>query len=89
MPINFPKHHIAESVTNRILNVWDDLRANDAAAAAAPAPPSPSTPDAIGMQGAQLDSALATPPPADMDGAIAAPTAGSVMAGEPPIEGIL
>jgi hypothetical protein len=91
MPINFPKLHIAESVTNRILNVWDDLEAS-AQAAAAPMPTAaPSTPQAVEMQGAQLDAALSAPPAGELatPDEMLPPTAGSIASGESPIEGML
>lgn len=63
--IRFPKMHIAESVANRILNLADDMRAGGFMPPPEPVPP-PELPGAPTMEGAQLDQALATPPPADM-----------------------
>lgn len=63
--IRFPKMHIARSVTNRILNLADEIDAKDVAQAA-PAV-APSIPEATGA-GMALDIKLATPP-----GEVAAP----------------
>lgn len=52
--IRFPKHHIATSVVNRILNIADEVEAR--------APSMPSTPEPI-QQGQALDAALAQPTP--------------------------
>lgn len=90
MPIRFPTMHIAESVTNRILNVWDDLQAADQPAMTPTPPAAPNTPQGVEIQGAQLDAALSTPPPAGMETppGVVPPSPGSVAAGVPPIEGI-
>lgn len=63
--IRFPKMHIAESVANRILNLADDMRAGGFMPPPEPREP-PTLPHAPIMEGAQLDQALAAPPPADM-----------------------
>jgi hypothetical protein len=59
MAIKFPQVHIAESVANRILNVYDDLRASGKIQ---PAPPSePNVPDIVPpdtmLQGATIEAA--------------------------------
>lgn len=65
--IRFPKLHIATSVTNRILNIADEIDA----AAPIPAVPAPKEPPAVpdpGPSGAQLDAQLGAPPGDDLPG---------------------
>lgn len=63
--IRFPKMHIAESVANRIMNLADDMRSGGFMPPGEPTPP-PEVPASTALEGATLDQALATPPPADM-----------------------
>ncbi len=77
MAIRFPKIHIAQSTSNRILNVAGGLPEP----ARAPIVP-PMLPD-VGRQGLVLDTQLATPPvptelPAGADGAVV----GAALAGD-------
>lgn len=58
--IKFPKLHIAQSVTNRILNVADELDDGEAQEATSIVPPSLPDRDTAGDA---IDVALATPPP--------------------------
>lgn len=58
--IKFPKLHIAQSVTNRILNVANDIETRSAAMT----PPTPSTAPPVpdpGPIGAAVETALAEP----------------------------
>lgn len=69
MTIRFPKHHIAESVSNRILNIADGLPSSPSMPMAAPVAPD------VPAQGEALDAQLNTPPvptelPVDSDGAV-------------------
>lgn len=66
MPIRFPKMHIAESVSNRILNLADDMRAGGFMQPKLAEPSMPELPPAPTLEGAQLDAQLATPPPAEL-----------------------
>jgi hypothetical protein len=63
--IRFPKMHVARSVTNRILNIADEIDAGEVEAVAPIA--APSIPETSGA-GLALDVKLATPP-----GEVAAP----------------
>ena len=65
--IRFPRMHIAESTANRILNLVDEMRGSGVMEPPAIPTPPPELPAAPAMQGAQLDNALATPPPADLE----------------------
>lgn len=66
MPIRFPKMHIAESVANRIMNLADDMRAGGFIPPGEQSPV-PDVPAMPALEGAKLDQALETPPPADME----------------------
>lgn len=63
--IKFPRMHIATSVVNRILNAADEIERSRPQAAQEPvaAPIAPTVPDPS-VEGAALDSALQTQPPA-------------------------
>lgn len=58
--IKFPRLHIAQSVTNRILNVAHDIESRSATIAPSTPSPTPPVPDP-GPMGAQVDAALSTP----------------------------
>lgn len=64
MAIKFPRVHIAESVANRLLNIYDDLKASGTIQ---PAPPTmPNMPDVLPadttLQGATIDAATTAAP---------------------------
>ena len=77
--IKFPKHHIATSVVNRILNMADGIEADRVSAAPLNAPP---LPDDIALQSQTLNTALQTPP-AETIPLNAAPDPGGTVAGKP------
>lgn len=86
--IRFPQLHIAQSVTNRILNVVDELRESRIL----PTPPAPHTEPEVpldtGMEGMKLDQALATPPgPMELPPGPEGQVAGGVATGTDIIEG--
>lgn len=58
--IKFPRLHIAQSVTNRILNVARDVESSGLGSKASTPSPTPPVPDP-GPMGAQVDAALAVP----------------------------
>lgn len=62
--IKFPRVHIAESVANRILNLWDDLQDSQAIrdAAAAMPPAIPDVPGNAPTEGMMLSQAIQQPP---------------------------
>ena len=83
MTIRFPKMHIAESVSNRILNIADGLPS----AVTMPLPMSAPVPPDVPGQGEALDAQLQTPPgpaelPAGADGAVVS----AALGGEPMID---
>ena len=80
--IHFPKHHIATSVTNRILNVADELEANMRASAPAPAPSVPPTTVDVTGQSLALQDAIQAPTP-DVPPLNQAPDPGGSVAGKP------
>jgi hypothetical protein len=90
MTIRFPKIHIAESVSNRILNIADGLPSSPGLPMAAPVPPD------VPAQGAALDMQLQTPMveaelPAGADGAVVGAALGGdnlVNAAVDPIQGL-
>ncbi len=55
--MNFPKYHLATSVTNRIMQIAQVKQRMEAS-------PKPPMQDQTAMQSAQLDQALMTPPSA-------------------------
>lgn len=80
--IRFPKMHIASSVTNRLLNLADELEADGIASGSlvrASAPPIADTT----MQSARLDAALSTPPAPAVPPIDHAPDPGQSLAGKP------
>ena len=85
--IKFPKMHIATSVTNRILNIADQVRPEpeltpDAVSARVPAAPTTT------MQGAVLDQKLAQPPP-DVGEVEKSPDPGATLSGAPLLDTLL
>lgn len=86
--IRFPQLHIAQSVTNRILNVVDDLRESRIIPELPPQPGEPEVPVGTGIEGLKLDQALATPPgPMEMPPGPEGAVAGGVATGTDIIEG--
>ena len=77
--IRFPRHHIATSVVNRILNVADGIEPGGVSGVQANAPP---LPDNLSSQSAALDMALHTPPAATVP-LNQAPDPGATVAGKP------
>lgn len=93
--IRFPKVHIAASVTNRILNVADEIERKRELRQQRPAVPSP-TPNVPNpaFGGTVLDQSLAKPtpdlpPPNDGPNGPAVNTLEAVLSGGKPIQGIL
>lgn len=80
--IRFPKHHIATSVINRIMNVADELEADAMGRSALVNPSAPPVGGNVLEQGAALDQALQAPP-GETPGLEAAPDAGASVAGKP------
>lgn len=77
MSIRFPKIHLAESVSNRILNIADGLPT-----AMPDVVPAPMMPD-IGTQGEALDAQLNTPPmPTELPGGTDGAVVGAALAGD-------
>lgn len=96
--VKFPSMHIASSVTNRILNVYDQLRASESptrgepgTAAVAP-PPAPAVPDTE-QAGTAIEAVLASSTPAAPElgepSGDAAMAVGSVLEGGSALEGLL
>lgn len=93
MSINFPKLHVATSVTNRILNIAKEI--DERYPMPQPALPTPinmpNVPQSVAAQGEQLNAQLgvATPemPPQGDAGADAATTA--ALTGDTPLNGLL
>ena len=83
--IKFPKVHIAESVTNRILNIAEDLDASQRPPEIRTPPP---LPDTI-SQSFALDQALATPPGEQLPPIGQVPNAGNVVQGKPALAAML
>lgn len=84
--IKFPQLHIAESVTNRILNIADGLP-DRGSRASVPTPP-PSVPETRD-QGAAIDAALVQPLPAELPGIGESPDPGATVGGAPLLETLL
>lgn len=86
--IRFPKHHIATSVVNRIMNIADGLELDSLSAPAPARLSSPIAPADTSAQSAALDSALQAQPAATvpLEGA---PDPGGTVAGKPLIATML
>ena len=85
MTIRFPQIHIAESVSNRILNIAQGLPTG-----AGVNPQQPQMSPSVLDQSAQLNAQINTPPgpaelPAGADGAVV----GAALTGEPLVDGVI
>lgn len=86
MPIRFPKHHIAKSVVNQILNVADGLPRNGSQDdPVAPIPNVPSTAE----QSVGLDERLSTPISEPLPGIDEAPDPGATLNGDRLLDTVL
>lgn len=94
--VKFPRMHIASSVTNRILNVYDQLKHSDTAqgdqSGAVELPPQPTVPDTE-EAGTALEAVLASSTPAAPElgepGGDPAMAVGSVLEGGSALSGLL
>ena len=80
--IKFPRHHIATSVVNRLLNVADELEADGLGAVSVARANVPPVPGNVSLQSDALDQALHTPPAPTIP-LSQAPDPGATVSGSP------